>query len=133
MLVIGQKASYNKTITEEDINAFAIISGDRNPVHMDDVEAKKYGFEGKIAHGLLPAALISTVLGTIMPGNGTIYLGQNLNFIRPVYVGDTITAEVSVSEIMKPEKGIYRLKTICVNQDGECVVDGEAVIKFIGE
>ncbi len=132
MLEIGQNASFAKTITETDVSMFAGISGDFNPVHINEEEARKSVFEKRIAHGMLSASLISTVLGMYLPGKGTIYLGQNLDFKKPVFIGDTITANAEVSEIIKPEKGIYKLKTWCVNQNDEVVIDGEAVVKYKG-
>ncbi|MCG0278274.1 MAG: MaoC family dehydratase [Thermanaeromonas sp.] len=127
---IGQKASLSKTITETDIYAFAGITGDFNPVHVDAEFAKKTIFKERIAHGLLTAGLISAVLGTKLPGPNSIYLKQELEFTAPVRIGDTITAEVEVLE-KKPEKKILRLKTIAVNQKGDTVLRGEALIKKI--
>lgn len=127
---IGQKASLSKTITETDIYAFAGITGDFNPVHVNAEFAKKTIFKERIAHGLLTAGLISAVLGTKLPGPNSIYLKQELEFTAPVRIGDTITAEVEVLE-KKPEKKILRLKTIAVNQKGDTVLRGEALIKKI--
>ncbi|SMB99220.1 3-hydroxybutyryl-CoA dehydratase [Thermanaeromonas toyohensis ToBE] len=125
---IGQKASLSKTITEADIYAFAGITGDFNPVHVDAEFAKKTIFKERIAHGLLTAGLISAVLGTKLPGPNSVYLKQELEFTAPVRIGDTITAEVEVME-KKPEKKILRLRTIAFNQKGDTVLKGEAVIK----
>lgn len=130
MLKIGQCASFGKTITEADINMFAGLSGDFNPIHINDIEAERSIFGKRIAHGMLSASFISAVLGMYLPGKGTIYLSQNLQFKEPVYVGDTVTAQVTVTEIINEEKGIYKLKTQCVNQDSKSVIDGEAVIKY---
>jgi len=115
-LKIGDKAQFQKTITETDVYLFAGISGDNNPVHLNDLEAKKSIFKERIVHGMLTASLISAVLGTKMPGPGTIYLGQNLKFIKPVKFGDTILAEVEVIEIIET-KNIVKLSTICYNQE----------------
>ena len=131
MLTIGQSASFTKRITENDINAFAEISGDFNPIHVDEEAAKKSMFGRKIAPGMLPASFISAVLGMYLPGEGTIYLSQNLQFLKPVDIGDEITAKVTVAEVINPDKGIYRLETACVNQKDELVIDGDAVVKYI--
>ncbi|MBO4808166.1 MAG: MaoC family dehydratase [Lachnospiraceae bacterium] len=131
MLVVGQSASFTKKVTENDINAFAEISGDFNPVHMNEEAGGKSIFGGRIAHGMLSASFISAVLGTYLPGEGTIYLSQNLQFTKPVYIGDEVTAKAEVVEIINPEKGIYKIKTQCFNQKDEMVIDGEAVVKYL--
>lgn len=123
---VGQKASFSKTISDYDVYAFAGISGDFNPVHVNDVEASKSMFKQRIAHGILSLSFISTVIGQRLPGEGTIYLSQNAKFLKPVLIGDTITATVEVAEIR--EKGRLLLKTYVTNQDGEKVVDGEALV-----
>ncbi len=128
-LYVGQTASLTKTFTLEDVEAFAGISLDTNPVHMDDNYAKSTVFGKRIVHGMLTASLISAVIANRLPGPGTIYLGQDLKFTAPVYPGDTITAEVSVTEL-KAEKKIVILSTTCVNQDGKAVITGNAVVKF---
>lgn len=127
---IGQKATLSKTITEADIVSFAGISGDFNPVHVDAEYAKTTRFGGRIAHGLLTASLISGVLGTRLPGPGSIYLSQQLKFLIPVAIGDTVTATVEVTRV-REDKPIITLLTTCHNQRGEKVVDGEAVM-FVG-
>ncbi len=131
MLKIGQSASFTKRVTEKDINAFAEVSGDFNPIHMNEEVAKKSVFGRRIAHGMLSASFISAVLGMYLPGEGTIYLGQNLQFLKPVDIGDEITTTVTVAEAINPAKGIYRLETVCVNQRDEIVIDGDAVVKYI--
>lgn len=131
MLTIGQSASFTKKITENDINAFAEVSGDFNPIHVDEEAAKKSVFGRRIAHGMLSASFISAVLGMYLPGEGTIYLGQNLKFLKPVDVGDEITAKVTVAEIVNADKGIYKLSTQCFNQKDEMVIDGEATVKYL--
>ncbi len=131
MIEIGQTASYSKTITEEDINTFAILTGDRNPIHINEEKAERSVFGRRVAHGMLSASLISTVLGIYLPGEGVIYLSQNITFTKPVYIGDTVKARVVVTDIMNVEKGIYRLKTECLNQNEEIVIDGEAVVKYM--
>lgn len=130
-LRIGDRASLSKTITDEDILSFANLIGDYNPVHVDDEYARNTRFKGRIAHGVLAIGLISAVLGNRLPGPGTIYLSQTVEFVRPVRPGDIITATVEVIEI-KPEKPIITLQTNCVNQAGDVVLEGEAVVLFEG-
>lgn len=131
ILKIGSRASFTKTITEYDISAFAGITGDFNPVHVNEEAAKESPFGRRIAHGMLTGGLISTVLGTKMPGEGTVYLEQNLRFTAPVYIGDTCTASVEITEILNEEKGIYKLDTKVMNQNGTMVSDGYAVVKYL--
>jgi len=123
---IGQKASTTKTITETDVYLFAGITGDLNPAHVNEEYARTTRFGGRIAHGILSAGLISAVLGMKLPGPGSIYLSQTLNFTAPVRIGDTITATAEVVEIINGKR--LRLRTTCVNQRGETVVEGEAVV-----
>lgn len=130
ILEIGRTASFAKTITEHDIYAYAGLTGDFNSVHVNEEEAKKSVFGHRIAHGMLTGGLISTVLGNKLPGDGTVYLEQNLKFKAPVYIGDTCTACVKVAEILNREKGIYKLETKVVNQDGQTVSEGYAVVKY---
>ncbi len=129
MLTIGDSASLTKTFTDEDVRAFARISGDNNPVHLDEEYAAKTMFKKRIAHGMLTAGLISAILGTQLPGEGSIYLGQTLNFKAPVYLDDTITATVTVVKLHE-RKPIATLETVCTNQDGVVVLDGEATVLF---
>lgn len=124
---IGDKASFQKTITETDVYLFAGITGDLNPAHVNQVEAEKTMFKGRIAHGMLGAGLISAVLGMYLPGPGTIYMGQELKFLAPVRIGDTIMAEVEVVEMIV-EKNRLKLRTSCYNQDGKMVIDGFATV-----
>ncbi len=124
---VGDEAVYDMEITKEAVQTFADVTGDHNPVHLDEEYAKDTMFKKCIAHGMLSAGLISKVIGTQLPGYGTIYLGQTLNFKRPVYIGDTITTVVTVQK-MKPEKNILTLDTVCKNQDGKVVIDGEATV-----
>jgi 3-hydroxybutyryl-CoA dehydratase len=126
-LDIGQRASMRKTITEADVSTFAQISGDTNPLHLDTEYAAKTIFKERVAHGMLTAGLISAVLGTQLPGVGSIYLSQSLKFVAPVKLGDTIEAEVEVIEKLE-EKNRVRLRTVCRNQSGQVVIDGEALI-----
>lgn len=122
---LGDRASITKTVTETDVYLFAGITGDLNPAHVDEVSAGQSRFGGRIAHGILCAGFISAVLGMKLPGPGTIYLGQELKFTRPVRIGDTITAACHVSEI-RPEKNIVKLETVCTNQSGDVVITGTA-------
>lgn len=124
---IGDKASFQKTITETDVYLYAGITGDLNPAHVNQVEAEKSMFKGRIAHGMLTAGLISAVLGMQLPGPGAIYLGQELKFLAPVRIGDTIKAEVEVIERIE-EKNRIKLSTVCTNQDGVEVLKGVATI-----
>jgi 3-hydroxybutyryl-CoA dehydratase len=124
---VGQKASLSKIISIKDIEAFADVTGDFNPVHVDEDSASRTRFKGRIAHGLLSAGLVSAVLGTELPGPGGIYLSQDLQFIKPVYPGDRITAEVEIVS-WDPEKKIIRLHTRCQNQHQEEVLKGQAVL-----
>lgn len=126
---IGDKESMSKTISEYDIYTFAGLTGDFNPAHINEEYAKNTQFQTRIAHGMLSAGLISAILGTKLPGPGTIYLSQNLKFKRPVKIGDTITAEVEVTDIIDKGKfKIAKLSTICKNQIGEIVILGEAEV-----
>ena len=106
---------------------FAGITGDHNPAHVNEVYASQTRFARRIAHGILSAGLISAVLAMKLPGPGTIYLGQELKFVRPVYFGDTITATYTVSELL-PEKNIARLETVCTNQVGAVVIKGTPTV-----
>jgi 3-hydroxybutyryl-CoA dehydratase len=124
-LKIGASEQISKTITESDIELFASATGDFNPVHLDQAYAEKTSFRGRIAHGLLSVGLLSAVLGNILPGHGTIYLSQEVKFLAPVKIEDTITARVEVMELT-PEKNRVKLRTTCMNQDGKMVVDGVA-------
>jgi 3-hydroxybutyryl-CoA dehydratase len=126
-LSVGQAAEFAKTVTETDVVLYAGITGDLNPAHIDTVAAEAGRFGGRIAHGMLSAGFISAVLGTRLPGPGTIYLSQSLRFVRPVRIGDTVTARAEVVELF-PAKRRVRLATRCVNQDGETVLDGEALV-----
>jgi 3-hydroxybutyryl-CoA dehydratase len=126
-LKVGEAAEFTKTISESDIYVYAGVTGDLNPAHINEEYAKNTFFKTRIAHGMLMAGLISTVVGNKLPGPGTIYVKQELNFLAPVRIGDTITARVEVAEIIA-EKNRVRLKTICSSQDGTTVLDGEALV-----
>lgn len=125
-LSVGMTGVYAKTLTDADVVMFGGISGDTNPVHLDQSFAEQTQFKGRIAHGMLSASFISTVLGTRLPGPGCIYLSQSLKFRAPVKVGDTVTARVTIKEIIE-EKGRIVCETIC-SVDDKVVIDGEAVL-----
>lgn len=127
---IGSRATRTRTISEEDITLFAQISGDHNPLHLDEEYAAHSFFGQRIVHGSLVASLISAVLGNELPGPGSIYLGQTLKFIAPVHIGDTITVTVETIAV-REEKRIVILHTECTNQDGKAVLVGEATIKYL--
>ncbi len=124
---VGQMASLTKTITAGDVERFAELVGDRNPVHLDDAAAKRTRFGRRIVHGIFGAALISAVLGTELPGPGTIYISQSLRFLAPAFVGDTLTATVTITGV-RPDKPIATCDTVCRNQDGTTILKGEAVV-----
>jgi len=126
-LAVGAKETFGKTISESDIYLYAGLTGDLNPVHINSEYAKETFFKARIAHGILIGGLISTVIGTKLPGPGSIYREQNLKFLAPVHIGDTITAEIVIKELL-PEKNIAILQTRCFNQKGAMVIDGTAVI-----
>ena len=125
-LEVGQTASYSKTVEERDIQLFAAVSGDRNPVHLDAEYAATTMFKQRIAHGMFSGALISAAIACQLPGPGTIYLGQSLTFSRPVKLGDTLTVRLEILE--KLPKFRVRVATRVFNQNDELVVDGEAEI-----
>ena len=124
---VGDSAEITKTIEQADIDAFASISGDHNPVHVDEEFAKTTRFGRRIAHGMLTASLISSVLVNKLPGEGSVYLAQTLQFVAPVFPGDEITARVTVKDI-RETKAILKLETICMNQRDETVIRGEAIV-----
>ncbi len=124
---MGEKASFTKTITETDVVNYAGVTGDFNPAHINEEYANDTMFEGRIAHGMLGAGLISTVLGTKLPGPGAIYVKQELEFTAPVKFNDTITAEVEVIE-KNEEKNRVVMKTICTNQKDKAVIKGQATL-----
>lgn len=126
-LKVGDRAQFAKTVSESDIYLYAGVTGDFNPAHINEEYAKKTFFETRIVHGMLTSGFISTVIGNQLPGYGTIYIRQELNFLAPVRIGDTITAQVEVLEIMTEKKQV-RLKTTCFNQEEKTVLDGEAIV-----
>ena len=127
---LGDSFETMEKITNSMINDFAKLSGDKNPIHLNDDYAKKTPFGKRVAHGMLIGSLISKVLGMDYPGNGTIYLSQELKFISPVYIDDVIKIIVEVIQI-KSKKNILKLKTNCTNEKGDLVVDGTATIKLV--
>ena len=124
---VGDTAKFSKTVSESDVYLFAGVTGDLNPAHVSEEFAKDTFFKTRIAHGMLSASFISTVIGTMLPGPGSVYMRQDSNFLAPVKFGDTITAVVEVAEIIADKKRV-RLKTYCINQDNTIVVDGEALV-----
>lgn len=127
----GDQASRTTTISDEMIRAFADLTGDHNPVHLDDAYAAGTRFGRRIAHGMIAAGLISATLANDLPGPGTVYLSQALQFRAPVYPGDTITTTVEVKNV-RPDRPIVTLGTVCKNQDNVVVLEGEAVVLFSG-
>ena len=125
---IGQTASLKKVFNSDDVKAFAELSFDRNPIHLDEKYAENTLFGKRIVHGFLVGSLISAVFGTKLPGEGAIYLHQEMNFRKPVYHGQVITATVVVTNIRK-DKSILYFDTICENEKGETVIDGKAILK----
>lgn len=125
-LMIGQRESYSQTITDADIKAFAGISGDRNPVHMDQEYAESSRFKGRIAHGLISASYFSALFGMRLPGPGCVYVAQNLKFLRPVYIGDTVVASIEIKSIDLKKRRVF-FKTLC-EVSGKKVIVGEAEI-----
>jgi 3-hydroxybutyryl-CoA dehydratase len=125
-LAVGQEASLSNTVSDKDIAAFAEVSGDRNPVHLDEAYAASTMFKGRIAHGMLSAAYISAVFGMELPGPGAIYISQTLNFKAPVKIGDTVVTTVKLAELV-PEKKRARFETVC-SVNGKPVLAGEAIL-----
>ena len=124
---VGDTAEFAKTVTETDIYLYAGITGDFNPAHVNEVYAKSTFFKTRIAHGMLTAGFISAIIANQLPGPGTIYLKQDLSFLAPVHIGDTITGRVEIMELI-PEKNRVRIKTTCSNQDGVMVISGEGLV-----
>jgi len=124
---VGDQAAVSKTISESDVYLYAGITGDLNPAHVNEAYAEQTFFKTRIAHGMLSAGFVSALLGMHLPGPGTIYLQQSLSFKAPVKIGDTLTATVTVIEVIA-EKNRLRLQTVCENQEGTVVLDGEALV-----
>lgn len=129
-LSVGMTARYARTVTETDVVLFAGISGDNNPVHMNEVYAARTMFKGRIVHGMLSASFLSTAIASKLPGPGSIYLSQNLKFRAPVRAGDTVEARVTVTDIA-PEKNRVSLHTVCTVGD-KVVIEGEALVMVPG-
>ena len=123
----GDHAEFSKTLSESDVYLFAGITGDFNPAHVNEHYAQGTFFKTRIAHGMLAASFISTVMATLLPGPGTIYIKQDLRFLAPLYINDTVTASVEVLET-DVEKNRVLLKTQCKNQEGKLLVDGQALV-----
>ena len=129
-LRIGQRVSTTRVFSMDDVQSFAALSGDANPIHLDPEFARQSIFGRPIVHGLFTTSLFSRLLGEELPGPGTIYLGQSLSFVRPVFVGDEVTASVEITKI-RQDKPIVTLRTTVTTNDG-IAVDGEAVVKVPG-
>lgn len=125
-LFVGQSATYTRQVTNADVMSFAKITGDFNPVHVDEEAAAKSRFGGRIAHGMLSAGLVSAAIANTLPGPGAIYLGQTMKFTAPVRIDDTITVTLTITELLS--KNRVKLSTVCRNQNGDMVLDGEATI-----
>ena len=125
-LTVGEKATMKRVYTDEDVRTFAKLSGDSNPLHLDEEYASKTKFKHRIVHGHLTSSMFSNILGTTLPGLGTIYFIQNLKYIAPVYIGEEITYEVTINEI-NVEKNRVKFDTNAFNQEGQIVIKGEAV------
>ena len=124
---VGDTASLIRKVTDADIRTFAELTGDHNPIHLDDDFAVTTRFGQRIAHGMFSGSLISCVIGNQLPGTGSIYLSQTFKFLAPVYLGDTVTARVTVTKI-RDDKPIVTLECVCENQRGETLIKGEAVV-----
>ena len=124
---VGETAQFAKTVSESDVYIYAGVTGDLNPAHVDETYARKTFFKTRIVHGMLLGGFISAVLGSRLPGPGAIYMKQDLRFLAPVHIGDTVTARVEVTE-RDVEKNRLTLKTTCATQDGTVVLEGEALV-----
>ncbi len=129
MFKVGQKESVTVTITDEMVRAFADLSGDRNPVHVNDEFAAKTRFKKRIAHGMLLGGLLSRVAGMMLPGPGTIIISQDIRYKGPCYIGDTVTAEISIIHV-RADKPIIKVASRVTNQNGEALIDGGAILYF---
>lgn len=126
---VGQKYEFDKTISDEDVKKFAEVTGDFNPLHLDEEFAKTTMFGGRIAHGMIGAGIISGGLAMYLPGTGTTYLGQELSFKNPVRIGETIHVELEIMELIPKKKfDIAKIRTTCTNSKGEIVIDGTATV-----
>jgi len=127
-LYVGQTCSLSKRFTYEDVKLFSEISMDKNPIHLDEEYASKSPFGNRLVHGFLTGSLFSAIIGTLMPGNGSVYLSQTMNFKKPIFHNQEVTAKVTVKEI-RQDKPIVTLETVCVNDKNEVVIDGNALVK----
>lgn len=127
---VGQQASFSKTITEADIANFVAVSGDVNPLHIDEEFSKRTFFGQRVAHGILSASLLSTVIGMILPGTGAIYRSQTLEFLKPVHIGDTLTAFCEV-EVVDKEQELLHMRSWVENQGEETVLRGRSEVGLI--
>ncbi|HUR98131.1 MAG TPA: MaoC family dehydratase [Pyrinomonadaceae bacterium] len=130
-LKVGDKFSTERLVTDELIRKFADVSGDYNPIHLDEEVAKNTRFGKRIAHGMLSGAFISAVLGYEFSERSIVYLSQTLKFTAPVFIGDTVTASATVTNI-REDKPVVTLETVCTNQNGDLLVKGEAVVMILG-
>lgn len=128
-LQVGDKAELKKAFTEEEVSQYAVISTDRNPLHLDKDFGRASIFGQRIVHGMLVASLLSGLIGSKLPGAGSIYLGQTLSFKAPVAIGEEVTASVEIINI-RDDKPIVTLRTLCLDSGGKVVIEGEAVVKF---
>lgn len=126
---VGDADTVTVTITDEMVRAFAVLSGDDNPVHLDDAFAAKTRFGKRIAHGMLLGALLSRVAGTKIPGPGTIVISQDIRYKEPCYIGDTVTAEIKILHV-RADKPIVKISSRVTNQDGGVLIDGGAILYF---
>jgi acyl dehydratase len=129
-LYVGQSASISRRFTLQEVEAFSNMCMDKNPVHLDEDYARNSIFGDRIVYGFLTASLFSGIIGSVLPGNGSIYLNQNMNFRKPVYHNELVTATCTITNI-REDKPIVTLETVCKNEAGETVVDGTALIKLI--
>jgi len=127
---VGDKASLSRVFTEEDVIKYSEISTDTNPIHLDETYASSTVFGKRIVHGMLVASMFSALIGVELPGEGSIYLGQSLSFKAPVLIGDQVTASVEIVRI-RDDKPIVTLRTICINNEGQVLIEGEAVVKYM--
>ncbi|RYD75430.1 MAG: MaoC family dehydratase [Sphingobacteriales bacterium] len=132
MFKIGQKSSMEKTFSEEEVSLFSRLSKDANPIHFDQGYAQQSRFGQRIVQGPFVVSLIGGILGSELPGPGTIYINQNSNFLKPVFIGDTITAHVQIISI-RADKPVIKLRTWIENTDGELVIDGDATVIFLDD
>ncbi len=128
-LIVGERDSVTVTITDEMVRAFAELSGDRNPVHLDDEYAAKTRFKKRIAHGMLLGSLLSRVAGTMLPGHGTIIISQDIRYKGPCYIGDTVTAEIAVIHV-RADKPIIKVSSRVTNHKGEELIGGGAILYY---